>query len=407
MIVLTVFLPTAMLQLVGYTTLFVNVALMDVRMAVSLTTLLVLYTLFSNTSDALPITAYVKLIDVWFFFCIFLLFFIIVIHTVVEHLVNLSENKSFTQSSSIFTGVSPVSPRLQVGRGYIVVHNKLLSGTRDSNLDQLIDIDPGPRDAPLPLVRMEAGVQGQSHLLLSSPHRHPSLAGPQRHPLAAPTSATQHSLSLDSSVFGLVVDACTDFKTSGGITGDKTQDTSPQQSYRLTPTPPETPEDINPTPTSTPTPNTNPGSLPPSPSLTRKFLYGLLVQCYKPQNMTKERRSIITKEGDAGPSSVAGRSDALKTLTETSTALALTETLIGPLRLPPIPPGVLHEVLSGMERRASPPPGTHRAGWGSRGSAVERDKVLLHTQEPGHRGLTNGAAAAAAAAAGGGGGGEE
>lgn len=30
MIVLTVYLPTAMLQLVGYTTLFVNVALMDV-----------------------------------------------------------------------------------------------------------------------------------------------------------------------------------------------------------------------------------------------------------------------------------------------------------------------------------------------------------------------------------------
>ncbi|XP_071524207.1 uncharacterized protein [Panulirus ornatus] len=104
MIVLTVFLPTAMLQLVGYTTLYVNVALMDVRMAVSLTTMLVLYTLFSNTSDALPTTAYVKMIDVWFFFCIFLLFFIIVVHTIVEHMVNLSENQKFTQ-------VLPYDPR--------------------------------------------------------------------------------------------------------------------------------------------------------------------------------------------------------------------------------------------------------------------------------------------------------
>ena len=76
-------------------------------MAVSLTTLLVLYTLFSNTSDALPITAYVKLIDVWFFFCIFLLFFIIVIHTAVEHMVNLSEDKKFTQ-------VLPFDPRRTV-----------------------------------------------------------------------------------------------------------------------------------------------------------------------------------------------------------------------------------------------------------------------------------------------------
>nr|XP_045592492.1 uncharacterized protein LOC123754290 [Procambarus clarkii] len=73
-------------------------------MAVSLTTLLVLYTLFSNTSDALPTTAYVKLVDVWFFFCIFLLFFIIVLHTVVEHQVNMSENKMLTQ-------VLPFDPR--------------------------------------------------------------------------------------------------------------------------------------------------------------------------------------------------------------------------------------------------------------------------------------------------------
>lgn len=52
----------------------------------SLTTLLVLYTLFSNTSDALPTTANVKMIDVWFFYCIFLLFFIILSHVMVEHL---------------------------------------------------------------------------------------------------------------------------------------------------------------------------------------------------------------------------------------------------------------------------------------------------------------------------------
>ncbi|XP_064116511.1 uncharacterized protein LOC135222327 [Macrobrachium nipponense] len=97
MIILTVYLPTTMLQIIGYTTLFVNVVLMDVRMGVSLTTLLVLYTLFSSTSDALPVTAYVKLIDVWFFFCIFFMFFIIVVHVVVEHMVNLAEEKQYKQ----------------------------------------------------------------------------------------------------------------------------------------------------------------------------------------------------------------------------------------------------------------------------------------------------------------------
>ncbi|XP_047488093.1 uncharacterized protein LOC125038600 [Penaeus chinensis] len=90
MIFLSVYLPTTMLQLVGYTTLYVNISLMDVRMAVSLTTLLVLYTLYGNASEALPATAYVKMIDVWFFFCIFLLFFVIVVHVIAEHLVNMA-----------------------------------------------------------------------------------------------------------------------------------------------------------------------------------------------------------------------------------------------------------------------------------------------------------------------------
>ncbi|XP_068201223.1 uncharacterized protein [Palaemon carinicauda] len=83
-IVLNVFLPTSMLQIIGYSTLFIDFATLDVRLAVSLTTLLVLYTLFNNTSDSLPVTAYVKMIDIWFFFCIFLLFSTTVIHVIVE-----------------------------------------------------------------------------------------------------------------------------------------------------------------------------------------------------------------------------------------------------------------------------------------------------------------------------------
>lgn len=52
----------------------------------ALTTLLVLYTLFNHTSDDLPDTAYIKMIDVWFLHCISILFIIIIIHVVVEHL---------------------------------------------------------------------------------------------------------------------------------------------------------------------------------------------------------------------------------------------------------------------------------------------------------------------------------
>ncbi|CAL4087398.1 unnamed protein product, partial [Meganyctiphanes norvegica] len=61
-------------------TLYVETSLVQVRLIVSLTTLLVMYTLFSNTIQLLPITSYVKMVDVWFLFCISILFIIIIFH---------------------------------------------------------------------------------------------------------------------------------------------------------------------------------------------------------------------------------------------------------------------------------------------------------------------------------------
>ncbi|CAL4245809.1 unnamed protein product, partial [Meganyctiphanes norvegica] len=57
-----------------------------VRLQVSLTTLLVLYTLSVQVSSVLPPTAYIKMIDIWFFFCITLLFFIILFHVFIEYI---------------------------------------------------------------------------------------------------------------------------------------------------------------------------------------------------------------------------------------------------------------------------------------------------------------------------------
>lgn len=50
----------------------------------TLTTLLVLYTLFNQVSAALPDTAYIKMVDMWFFFCISVIFSIIVVHLLTE-----------------------------------------------------------------------------------------------------------------------------------------------------------------------------------------------------------------------------------------------------------------------------------------------------------------------------------
>ncbi|XP_071546587.1 glutamate-gated chloride channel alpha-like [Panulirus ornatus] len=83
-ILLSTFVPSGLLLLVSWSTLFVKLEALNVRAIMSLTTLLVLYTLFANMSSSLPTTASIKLIDVWFFFIIFLLFVNIVIHIFVD-----------------------------------------------------------------------------------------------------------------------------------------------------------------------------------------------------------------------------------------------------------------------------------------------------------------------------------
>ncbi|KAK3855210.1 hypothetical protein Pcinc_038370 [Petrolisthes cinctipes] len=86
LLVIKLFIPSFLLLVVGYLTLYIPLQLLQARLVLSLTTKLVLYTLFSQASSSLPSTAYVKLIDIWFFFCICTLFFIILVHVVVEHL---------------------------------------------------------------------------------------------------------------------------------------------------------------------------------------------------------------------------------------------------------------------------------------------------------------------------------
>lgn len=56
------------------------------RVMVSLTSLLVLAALFSQTSAAIPKTAYLKLIDLWFVFLMVVEFVVVVVLVIVENL---------------------------------------------------------------------------------------------------------------------------------------------------------------------------------------------------------------------------------------------------------------------------------------------------------------------------------
>ncbi|XP_045122230.1 uncharacterized protein LOC123510853 [Portunus trituberculatus] len=111
LLVLTIFVPTFLLIGVGYTTLFIQLPAFQVRSIMTLTTMLVMYTLFNQVSSGLPDTAYIKMLDMWFFFCIFLILSIIVLHVTVEHLPegNAAPPSSSKPISSSFKEIERIS----------------------------------------------------------------------------------------------------------------------------------------------------------------------------------------------------------------------------------------------------------------------------------------------------------
>ncbi|XP_037792579.1 LOW QUALITY PROTEIN: uncharacterized protein LOC119587939 [Penaeus monodon] len=82
-ILLSTFVPSVLLLLVSWAALFLED--LNVSANLSLTNLLVLYTLFSNLLRSVPDTAAVKMIDIWFFFAISLLFLNIMVIIFIDY----------------------------------------------------------------------------------------------------------------------------------------------------------------------------------------------------------------------------------------------------------------------------------------------------------------------------------
>ncbi|XP_064091613.1 uncharacterized protein LOC135205179 [Macrobrachium nipponense] len=75
------YLPTSIMIVIAYLSFFFGVEDFNDRIMVSLTSLLVLSSLLTQTSETLPKTSYFKMVDIWLFFCIVTIFTVILIHT--------------------------------------------------------------------------------------------------------------------------------------------------------------------------------------------------------------------------------------------------------------------------------------------------------------------------------------
>merc|ERR1719445_1132745 len=90
---LTIFFPTILLNVIGYSTNFFKEFFFEAVITVNLTSMLVLTTMFINVSNSLPKTSYMKMMDVWLLFNLLYPFIVVLIHTYMDTLRNDDERE--------------------------------------------------------------------------------------------------------------------------------------------------------------------------------------------------------------------------------------------------------------------------------------------------------------------------
>ena len=81
---LTTYLPTILLLLITFTTIFFDNDLFGDVIAVNLTIMLVMTTIFTSKIEELPPTSDMKMIDVWLIFCLVVPFLEVILRTAIE-----------------------------------------------------------------------------------------------------------------------------------------------------------------------------------------------------------------------------------------------------------------------------------------------------------------------------------
>ena len=92
-IILTVFVPTIILNLVGHASNYFKEFFFEAIISVNVTAMLVLTTMFINVSNNRPKTAYIKMIDIWLLFNLIKPFNDILVHTYMDYLKNDDERE--------------------------------------------------------------------------------------------------------------------------------------------------------------------------------------------------------------------------------------------------------------------------------------------------------------------------
>ncbi|XP_023340726.1 gamma-aminobutyric acid receptor subunit beta isoform X2 [Eurytemora carolleeae] len=131
---LTIFLPTMLLLVIGHVTNFFKPFFFEAVISVNLTVMLVLATMFMSVSASLPNTSYVKMVDIWMLFNMFLPFIEVLLHTYIDLLREEEGEEREINHHGKPRKVAPSVSTLKVGEGQAGWMNKLVS--RDEQVQQ-------------------------------------------------------------------------------------------------------------------------------------------------------------------------------------------------------------------------------------------------------------------------------
>ena len=98
---LTTYFPTILLLLISYTTIFFDKDLFGDAIAVNLTIMLVMTTIFTSKIEELPPTSDMKMIDIWLICCLVIPFLDVILRTTIECLTcncDICEGKCLKES---------------------------------------------------------------------------------------------------------------------------------------------------------------------------------------------------------------------------------------------------------------------------------------------------------------------
>ena len=108
----TVYLPTLLLNIIGHITHYFKPFFFESALAVNLTVMLVLTSMFISVVESLPKTSYMKMVEVWLIFNLLLPFTDVLLHTYTDH---VRYNKS-TGCPTIHTTCMPGLLLMRPGR---------------------------------------------------------------------------------------------------------------------------------------------------------------------------------------------------------------------------------------------------------------------------------------------------